>query len=399
MKFRYVFIPAGSSIVKEGNSLTLKNNFDSNRHSWPYGSTFVVDVGNSLEHGIIDHHQPGTERECSASLIAKYPQRFILNHLDQSDEYILITHRSPDFDALASLYFTQKIISHGSLPCHADIFAQYVLDVDSGKQKLYPDKIVTPFSLLLAISQISYNNFQHNKKDNDVRILTKSFRLFDAIFINLSNGIGIDQMQWNDIEWLNQEIQLLFRDNKIYQEDFEKRSKANDLNVIDTSYECSLKKIPCITTWFPKSLLWKYWARSDTIHAETSMGFLGTIAILPSNNTRIIIAVVPDSGCSLKGLGLYLDYLEMKKLLNRNDIFKIIGNKRLGFHRENPWYDGRSSLHNYTIVDAPINGSVLAEQIILKAIENIEIWGNAFKNKSFDRLSASDIIRYFEKLQ
>ena len=53
----------------------------------PYGSDLTsepeklaLDVGNRLCPGVIDHHQPGADDECTTSLILKYPQ-YVQDHL------------------------------------------------------------------------------------------------------------------------------------------------------------------------------------------------------------------------------------------------------------------------------------------------------------------------------
>ena len=121
-----------------------------------------------------------------------------------------------------------------------------------------------------------------------------------------------------------------------------------------------------------------------------------TVAFLPSENSRGIIAVDPNSNLTLKGLGIYLDYLEMKKLLTNNELKEVIGNERPGFHRENPWYDGRSTMHNYTIIDSPRGGSLLSTDEIAEAVLRTDIWASIFLDRDFESLKTEEILNCFD---
>jgi hypothetical protein len=68
----------------------------------PYGSrldpqpgTIVLDVGMKMVPGVIDHHQPGAEPECAASLVVKHPG-LVLDHIPTAEGLVkIITHRTP----------------------------------------------------------------------------------------------------------------------------------------------------------------------------------------------------------------------------------------------------------------------------------------------------------------
>ena len=44
------------------------------------------------------------------------------------------------------------------------------------------------------------------------------------------------------------------------------------------------------------------------------------------------------------------------------------GKPRPGYTSSDPWYDGRNSLHNYTIIDTPRNGTLLTWDEIQKIV-------------------------------
>ena len=109
MRFSYYFIPAGSTIDsrKSDFQLPIKGS-DGSLLSLSKGCSFILDVGNHLGDGIVDHHQPGTENACVSSLITNNPKKYIGDFLNRCSAYNLVTHKSPDFDALCSIYLTDK---------------------------------------------------------------------------------------------------------------------------------------------------------------------------------------------------------------------------------------------------------------------------------------------------
>lgn len=396
MRFNYTFIPAGSAVSRDGDMLTIKGAIESPPLSFPYGRTFVLDVGNSLGNGIIDHHQPGTENHCVASMIANDPDKWIGQYLRESDQYFLVTHSAPDFDALGSVFLAEKYIRTRSLPVFATEFGKYVLKVDSGKMKLDKSRIVQPFSLMLAISETVRSNPSIPYEDKDLETLHSGFMLFGAMWAVLSEGQNIGQAVWKNLPDFQEQISLLNQDAVTYSDDLIQRSQTHRLG-LSPEGSSEVSPVDCLVTRFPQSVLWKYWARGDTDYSPDHMGFAMTVAFLPSENARAIIAVDPTTGYDLKGLGLYLDYLEIKKLLADNTLEDIIGNKRVGFHRENPWYDGRSSMHNFTIIDVPRGGSLLSKEEIMDAVLNTDVWTSAFCDQDFESIGTEEIVSFFDE--
>ena len=394
--FNYIFIPAGSAVSRDGEMLTIKGATEGPVLSFPYGSTFILDVGNSLGDGVIDHHQPGTEDQCVASMIADNPDKWVGKYLKESKSYSLVTHSAPDFDALGSVYLAEKYIREMRLPDIAPAFGAYVLQVDSGKKMLDKKRLVEPFSLVLAISETVRSDPSIPFDEKYLKTLIVTFRLFDSIFQILSEGKSIESFDWETLSGFHNEISLIKEDVSAYGEDLKTRSQIRQIRLRHgKSLEVSM--VDCLITNFPQSILWKYWARGDIDYSSGHNGFIMTVAFLPSENTRAIIAVDPNTGYSLKGLGLYLDYLEMRKLLVANALENIIGNKRAGFHRENPWYDGRSSMHNFTIIDVPRGGSLLSEREIMEAVLKTDVWSSAFCDQDFENVSTEEIVGFFDE--
>jgi len=92
-----------------------------------------------------------------------------------------------------------------------------------------------------------------------------------------------------------------------------------------------------------------------------------------------VISIGPESGYTLKGLGLYLKKLEQKKR-EWQDVrnegpprYQDVDEERNLlvdplFSSSDPWYDGRG--HNYTIVDAPRKGSLLSPDRSIKLLSS-----------------------------
>jgi hypothetical protein len=393
MRFSYFFIPAGSAIDCRKNDFQLPiKNSDESLLALPKGCSFILDVGNYLGDGIVDHHQPGTENACVSSLITNNPKKYIGDFLNRCSSYNLVTHKSPDFDALCSIYLTEKYISHGKLPAFSKILSDYVLEVDSGKKRLDADHLVEPYSLILALSHFVYDDPKIDFQQKDYVVLERSFTLLDFIWNILEKGHNIETFDWLTIKGFDDEIVVIQNDYNKYQSDFLMSSfQAIELT---NKYLNQSERVDCLFTNKPKSVLWKYWARSDKVHSPSRNGFQMNVAFLPSSKTRAIISVDPNSNYTLKGLGLYLDFLEMKELLKSQSIDALIQNSRVGFHRNNPWYDGRSTMHNYTIIDAPIEGSVLSPEVISDAVKKHHIWSNI--NCEYARLNAAEVLGLFQ---
>ena len=140
MNIEYQFVPYGSVIEPEKDTL-------------------VMDVGMKTVSGVIDHHHPEAEVECAASLIAKSPSLVldhisrdeILNKEDESYRLRMVTHRLPDFDAVASIFLALKLIELGTVDPAMMQIADYTKMVDSASLPKNIDLTSTPYSILRGL--------------------------------------------------------------------------------------------------------------------------------------------------------------------------------------------------------------------------------------------------------
>jgi len=125
----------------------------------PEKNTLALDVGMKTVPGVVDHHHPQAEPECTASLIAKYP-RLILDHIKKDEieakggeasQLRIITHRLPDFDSVSSAFLALKLIEKGKFDSSMEKIANYTKLVDSASLPEEIDLSSTPYSILRAL--------------------------------------------------------------------------------------------------------------------------------------------------------------------------------------------------------------------------------------------------------
>lgn len=367
-KFNYDFIPQGAMVqVPESLGIFTYDDGKGNKKEWKCSNTVIVDTGNKLQEGIIDHHQPASENACVASIIVNSPGKY-LNHLIGRDEITMVTHFSPDLDAIASCYLIEKYLKDGSFSELDVLLSIYVNEVDSGKLTMDPEFPVTVASMILAINEsLSRKNLE---------ILEESFRLLDEVFRLLET----DRNLWGDqflkkIKGFDGYRKKIIEDVETYRLDFQERSETDTFELLNTETNI-FEQVDFIITKNPESFLWKYWVRGDTKNSPQGEGFIFTCALRDrQDNFRAVIATDPTTPFYLKGLGLLLDSMEVRALLAKRETKDgLINQARDGFHRNDPWYDGRNPFHNYTIIGAPGGGSKLSDNEIMQAIRACELW-------------------------
>ena len=406
MKFNYFFVPQGAKVIKENEEIKIlfftgpRENLQSNTTILPIKNTVVLDTGNLLEPGIIDHHQPncGFENSCVATIVLNYPDRY-LKHLRDQSEINIVTHFLPDLDALSSVFFTQKYLK-GELITHTDkLMGDYINMVDLGKLVLDPENPVGIASLWLSFTaKIDFS--KAFTQEYNIELLTRGLNFFESAIqvIEEQNANPWTTNGFEKIESLKDQI-LLIKDDAInYQHDF-KKSKTGIIELRNKE-SGGLDEVELIISENTTSFLWKYWVRGDKKNSLYGKGFVLT-CLHNTAKKGVIISVDPNSPYDLKGLGLYLDIWEIKKQIEKGQTFEQIimgsdGGPRLGFHRNNPWYDGRG-IHKYTIIDVPRGGTLLTINEINEAIFSYLLW-NSFANLIIDKTKEIYTLQELESL-
>jgi len=151
IEWRVRFVPVGSTVR-------------------PLPGVVYVDVGGSVEPGIIDHHQ-GTMAAESASEIVLRQVECSYGHLmgpllRQMEEGrlspggvwkpTLITHSGPDWDAVVATYLIRRIVEEGDFPSCAEGLVAYSAGIDQGRYRI--DRTVDRF---LYAPHLGYLALQH----------------------------------------------------------------------------------------------------------------------------------------------------------------------------------------------------------------------------------------------
>ena len=383
MKFNHFFIPQGAKVVHDENLNLFTITYNKGTRENPImeelklhaDSSIILDTGNALKPGIIDHHQPGCEfaDKCVAHIVVNKGSSY-LEHLLDKAEVNVVTHFIPDLDALGSVYFTLKYLRNEAFTFLDQQVADYINMVDMGKLSLDPEKPIGIASLWLHHTNIKDYSAAYTQEFNQ-DLLAKGLLFMEGVFKvietdeNPYTNEGFEQ-----ILAFEEPIKDILNDASNYRLDVE-----NSITGIIEMYNSDTRgmdEVEVIISRDARSFLWKYMVRGDRNNSLFGNGFKLT-CLHVTGKRGAIISVDPNYPYDLKGLGVYLDTLEITQLLNSEGIEEIIngvdGGPRSGFHRNNPWYDGRGT-HNFTIIDVPRGGTMLSEVQINDAIFAYQLW-------------------------
>lgn len=383
MKFNHFFIPQGAKVVHDENLNLFTITYNKGTRENPImeelklhaDSSIILDTGNALKPGIIDHHQPGCEfaDKCVAHIVVNKGSSY-LEHLLDKAEVNVVTHFIPDLDALGSVYFTLKYLRNEAFTFLDQQVADYINMVDMGKLSLDPEKPIGIASLWLHHTNIKDYSAAYTQEFNQ-DLLAKGLLFMEGVFKvietdeNPYTNEGFEQ-----ILAFEEPIKDILNDASNYRLDVE-----NSITGIIEMYNSDTRgmdEVEVIISRDARSFLWKYMVRGDRNNSLFGNGFKLT-CLHVTGKRGAIISVDPNYPYDLKGLGVYLDTLEITQLLSSEGIEEIIngvdGGPRSGFHRNNPWYDGRGT-HNFTIIDVPRGGTMLSEDQINDAIFAYQLW-------------------------
>jgi class 3 adenylate cyclase len=340
----------------------------------PQLGVIALEVGSKVVPGIIDHHQGEVEKECTASLIYRYPH-LVLDHKGIEDirNVKIVLHEHPDFDSIVAVYFIQHLVEKGVLPTGARELSEYTKLVDSSMLPKTERPWNTPYGILQGIFEKNRRYCKRKGLSKEVRDLysvRRGLYLMEYLCLRIAEGFTLNHPNLFEEDYpFEQERKLIREDYTLYLKDLKKAKKsAITLPLSDGNGE---KEVDMIAIKDPQSILFRDWARGDFKHSRKGEGF--ALIMTSYHNKRYIISVDPTSGVTLKGLGASLELAETEK---RKQLGKErpIEPQRPGYDNSDPWYDGRAPLFNYTIVDTPRGGTVLTAKEIREIVENPKIW-------------------------
>ena len=328
-------------------------------HLKPAKNALALDVGMKTVPGVIDHHHPEAEVECTASLIAKYPH-LVLDHIKREGSgeekkkplrLHIITHRLPDFDSLSSIFLSIKLLETGQVDPHMEKIALYTKMVDSSSLPKEIDLSSTPYSILRSLFTGLY---REDEKETSQERIREGLKFMNFLYSKSVEGYEIIQNR------------VLFSGIDRYQRAMLKAENdyINYLSVIGRSRKVILflplisgkgkKKVDGLIIKNPRSFLLKDWAHRDRKNSSLQEGF--SFLLTNFGNKIYILGVDPEKEVNLRGLG---DMLNEKETNKRAEEGRPLGPR---------WYDGNCPFFNYRIIDAPQDVTSLSHAEIVEAL-------------------------------
>jgi len=315
----------------------------------PVENTIVLDVGMKTVPGVIDHHHPQAEAECTASLLVKYPH-LVLGHLKNPLSLQVITHRLPDFDAISSIFLALKLIEEGSIDISMEKIARYARMVDSASLPREIDLTSTPYSILRAL----FSAIKKEEEQANFERVKEGLKFMNFLYTKSEEGYEIteNRLLFSGIERYERAMRKAEDDHFNYLSDLSQGQKI--LLFLPLASGKGKRKVDGLVVRNPKSFLLKEWARRDRINSSLHEGF--TFLMTNFGNKRYILGVDPEKGVNLRGLGT---------LLNKKEKDKRTSSQRpMTFC----WYEGDCPFFNYRIIDSPQDGTSLSHQEIVETI-------------------------------
>ena len=317
----------------------------------PSPGTIVLDVGRKTVPGVIDHHQADAEPECTASLLAKYPS-LVLDHVPSSETNPLtfITHKLPDFDALASIFLTLRLIETRTFDEGMAALAAYTKIVDSSSLPRKTDLAATPYGILRGLFAGAKKSEDEINRDR----LAEGLRFMRYLHAKAAEGRSIieDRRLFLGLDRFERAMRKVDEDHLNYLED-EHRSPVLLLS-LPRSDGSGRKRVSGLAVDNPHSFLLKEWARRERNRAPMGDGY--TFVLSRFGTSRFILGVDPAAGVHLRGLGTILNAREAAR------------RAVLGLAAGPPWYEGDCPFFGHRIVDSPQEGSDLSAPEVLAAV-------------------------------
>ncbi len=392
----------------------------------------VLDVGNALEPGVLDHHQ--FRSSTSATQLVFENPRLILDWVDRSAEKItLVVHNNPDIDCMAAVFLTVHLLENGALNPAWKPLVDHVTHHDQGYVVPYEPYKLTPYFYFQFLWEYADETFGKDKSDPEWKIKTfngfidLSFQLFAEVvqsleqkpfdykllesvpdkspFSEIKKQIHEDSMNYRIL--MDDVSRVRLFDVWVQQQGSRRPCRVDGLRVIDPEGVDHQKNNS--ENQKPKVKMIKVWARMDTQRSPRGKGFIFTWVTYPVDPEkskiqpiesaqrarenpkfflRHVLSVEPNSGLNLRGLGKWLNRMERQRRQelvdqDKKDVSLLIAsgeNERWpNVGLSDPWYDGRG--HDDTIVDTPRAGTVLTEKEIESALQNFTVEDSLYNTR------------------
>jgi hypothetical protein len=361
---------------------------------------FAVGVGNRCVPGIIDHHfdrgmgldwdegggsdlrdgsvdvdvptsggdaptssefEGRMSSDCAATLLARYPTLVTNHRLSAPHATVtVVMHAAPDLDAVTSAYFVKTLLEDGKLLPWHHALADYTRRINEGLGP--PEGPRDPDSLSMI-----YVALTETTRDTE-RLVERAFALLDDVGAWANEAVPGSPLLVRQGDWETERI-LLREQWRLYLRDAGRAQTFRLPLPVPGGSLAPMKDVQGIFIENPECAIFKNLARAD-----------GSVLthVAWTAERRHIVAVAPDRGVWLRGLGRALEGAE---ILTRAHSSNLERDWRLGPRRwpdvsnADPWYDGRAPLHGYTIVDSPSVGTLLSTKEVMAIVKDTVTWG------------------------
>jgi hypothetical protein len=340
----------------------------------PRDGVIAVDVGGDCIPGVIDHHFAGLEKECAATLVATRGEELVLEHLRAAPGpgLTIVMHHAPDLDCVVSAYLAIALARQGELPTGAMALAEYARDVDAGR--VPPDGITLSALWALYTAAVHLRPARGRTLAENTEVyrswVARGFELLDLVLETAPDHASEIHLPERLEGWEAEQI-FLVEDIKRYGDD---KTAACFFEIdLPQSDGSGMRSVNGMKSHDPGSALFKSFARAE---GYTFTHVIYTTDVRPGEHTqpsRHVISVAPERGVWLRGLGQALERAEV-------GLRAEVGCPRPGPPRwpdvtnSDPWYDGRSALHGYTIVDTPHRGTLLTDEQVFALTMDTPTW-------------------------
>ncbi len=380
----------------------------------------ILDVGGVLAPGIIDHHQPGALCGSTAELLT---QRSELAYAHLMDPWldvarlrdlrgalwrpVIITHESPDLDAVASIAIVKELIEQGAVSPSFRALAGYATRVDQGRILLRNGRLAPSlYALMLTMQGLEAASLEgwmalaglKAAPAVDARRLALGLELvrlwrvaWTAALQTGGSGAAVDPHE----VLLSRDAPLVAKLMEEMEGDWNRfslgvRSGAARLHAGPEAVDLPIQAADdmvgatarfALGVWSSiepehRSSLDKHYLRGGVLGEPAPLTIIRRPVRGRADRWRWVVAVDPAAQLdapnrpSLWGLGRALEQAELRA---RGGVMGEENRGRRGMARfawspgvSDPWYDGAG--HEFTIVDSPRDGSVLDEAGVLRIV-------------------------------
>ncbi|MEI6260243.1 MAG: caspase family protein [Deltaproteobacteria bacterium] len=312
-------------------------------------NAFYVDVGSIQHPHVFDHH--GNQADvttCPSTLIWNARERLQPHNIERLSDITIYTHKDPDWNACWGVALLTWMIEGKQLDeakvNWINTYSSYIL---AGLNPSDGPVEKSAYAIFESIKENTPKN-ENDPVKTDIDIL-KSGRDFMAHIYEAITGYDSLKTGYFLTEDgpFGRFMLMVREDYQIYLADL---NKARRFTARIKQKSGAWSRIDGLKLEQPLSRCFKVWARSDTQHSYFKAGFPLMWVQWPKQ--RWILSINPTSGYRFDHLGDFLTAEENR--INSPDSNKP---DRAGYSCPNPWYDGRNTQNEGTIVDSPTGGT------------------------------------------